>query len=84
MTNCYLWRQEPTLSSEPILTIKHRLLEEGDCVCEVAVFKLENEKYLYIRYVSDSKNDNNIGFTDLEEFDKEAEAVRLYNETVGD
>lgn len=72
------------LSSEPNTIIKHHLLEEGDCVCEVAVFKLENDKYLYIRYVSDSKNDNNIGFTDLEEFDKESEAVKLYNETVGD
>jgi hypothetical protein len=80
----YLWRQEPLLSSAPEETLKYSLNETAESVCEAAVFKLGNGKYLFIRFVSDFKDDLEVGFTDAEEFDTLEEAVTLYTETIGD
>jgi CRISPR/Cas system-associated endoribonuclease Cas2 len=79
----YVWIQEPWLSASPIERIKHSIYrgEKGE-LDEVAVYKLENEKYLYIRYCGNEKmietENGDIGFTDSEEFDSLEEAISLY------
>ena len=83
MTECYLWTHEPEVSAEPVETLKHIQHVDGDTVFEAAVVKLENGKFLFISFSSDVKSDENIGITDLEEFDILEDAVKVYNETVG-
>lgn len=79
----YVWIQEPWLSASPIERIKHSIHrgEKGE-LDEAAIYKLENEKYLYIRYCGNEKTlekEEDIGFTDLEEFDTLQEAESLFN-----
>jgi hypothetical protein len=79
----YLWNHEPMLSSAPEEVVKHFLHTDGDEVFECAVMKLENGKFLYIAFSSEFKNESEVGVTDIEEFDNENDAVKLYNESVG-
>lgn len=80
----YVWVQEPWLSASPIERLKHAVYrgDKGE-VDEMAVFKLENGKYLYIRYCGNEKilleQDEDVGFTDSEEFDSLDEAEALYD-----
>ncbi len=74
----YLWSHEPFLTGQPIERIRHSLMEnqEGE-LDEVAVFKLDNGKFLFIRFCGNLLNLEE-GITDLEEFDAEEDAVKLY------
>lgn len=80
----YVWIQEPWLSSSPTERLEHAVYrgEKGE-LDEMAIYKLENGKYLYIRYCGNEKvlleKDEDIGFTDLEEFESLDEALNLYN-----
>lgn len=74
----YLWEHEPFVSSPPCDRILHHLYEgEKEEIDEIAVFKLQNEKFLFIRFYG-TKKDLNMGFTDLEEFDSFDDAKMLY------
>lgn len=84
MTESYLWRHEPLISAPPIEVINHFLHEDGETVFEVAVFRLENENYLFISFCTECKTEKEVGITDMEEFDNLEEAVRLYVEAVGE
>lgn len=80
----YLWSHKPFVSSPPKELIKHTIHEgKKQEIDEIAVFKLENQKYLYVRFCG-TKMNLDWGFTDLEEFDTQEEAVKLYNELVGE
>lgn len=76
----YLWQHEPFLSSPPakmfLYILKPSMKDEID---EMAVFELENGKFLFIRFYG-TKEDLSLGFTDIEEFDILDQAVNLYNQ----
>ena len=75
----YLWSHEPFVSSPPIERIEHTLLEgKKEEIDEMAIFRLENNKFLFIRFYG-TKRDLNKGFTDLEEFEALNEAKKVYN-----
>lgn len=79
MSVTYLWIQEPFISSPPILRLEHSYLENSNQeIDEFAVFKLNNDKFLFIRFCG-TKKDLSLGFTELEEFNTEEEAVDFYN-----
>lgn len=71
------------ISAAPIEVINHFQHIDGSVVYEVAVIRLENEKYLFIAFSSDNRFDEEVGVTDIEEFDNREEAVKIYNESVG-
>lgn len=72
------------VSAAPIETINHFQHIDGELVYEVAVLKLENDKYLYVSFSSDHRFEEEVGTTDVEEFDNLEDAVRLYLESVGE
>lgn len=82
MTDTYLWKQEPMISAAPIETLHHMIHVQEEEVFEAAVFKLENDKFLYISYSSDFRSEDGVGVTDIEEFDNLEDAVKLYKESV--
>jgi hypothetical protein len=82
-----LWTHTPDISSAPAQLLEHFYHEESDDLSafESAVIKLENDKYLYIRFQTDDRTDlrQGIGITEFEEFDTLEEAVILYKESIG-
>lgn len=75
----FLWNQYPDLSAAPKALIKHRILEGEESVFECAVFLLENDKFLFIRFSSDDKNDKEVGITEVGEFDNLNDAAILFD-----
>ena len=76
----YLWEHYPFLSSVPTKRIKHSLKEiKKDGIDETAVFQLENGLFLFIRFYG-TKENLNLGYTDIKEFDNLEEAVKMYEE----
>ena len=76
----YIWRHSPTLTAQPEECLKNILYENNDTACEMAVFKLTNEKYCFVKFLTDDVNNTECGATDIEEFETENEAVELFNE----
>lgn len=72
----FLWTHEPLLSEEPIERLFHSLIENDKLINEAAIFKLKNEKYLFIHFCG-NKEDLSLGFTELIEFEDE-EKARVY------
>lgn len=79
MEEIYLWRHWPLISSPPVEQIFFNSRSDKDFVEQKAVLKLENQKYLYIRY-SGVLTDPKSGITDIEEFESLEEATEVYNE----
>ena len=80
----FLWSHEPFLSSAPVQLVCRKLhIGEKREVDEAAVFLLENNKFLYIRFYGlvDSLN---LGITDLEEFESKEDALNLYRSVTGE
>ena len=77
MDETYLWSHEPELSAEPVERIKHNIDIRENEVDEIAIFKLQNDKYLYIKFVGVIDNIQ-LGITDIEEFDTLSEAEEVY------
>ena len=77
-----LWTHSPTLSGEPEEILDHFSHIESDLVLEVAVLRLSNDKFLFIKFTSENIIDKNCGLTDLEEFDTYEEAAKVYNQMV--
>lgn len=80
----YLWTQNPDISSAPIEILEHFLYDDGEELCEAAVLRLENGNFLFIRFQTSNRKDENIGFTDYEEFDNCIEPTRIYQQTIGE
>jgi len=82
MSETYLWCHEPFVSSPPIKRVEYRLFEgkKGE-IDEIAVFKLDNGKFLFIRFYG-TKTDLNKGFTDIEEFKTLQEAKSVYSSMI--
>ena len=80
MSETYLWSHQPFVSSPPEERLKH-IIQYGDMdqVDEVAVFRLQNQKFLFIRFYG-IITDLSCGFTDVEEFEKLEDALHLYEE----
>lgn len=74
-----LWTHEPMVSAAPIELLEHIEHNQEGQLYEAAVFKLENDKYLFISFSKDG-NEEQTGVTDYEEFDKLEEAVKLFKE----
>lgn len=79
MENCYLWRHRPIISAPLKELLFHFIEVSGPEVFEKAVFLLENDKFLYIRYFG-PLDDENKGVTDIEEFDTENQAKEVFDE----
>jgi hypothetical protein len=79
MSKTYLWSHEPFVSAPPVKRVEYRLFEgkKGE-IDEIAVFKLANDKFLFIRFYG-TKIDLNKGFTDIEEFNTLQEAKIVYS-----
>ena len=79
----YLWSHSPFVSSPPKKRLKH-LLHEGKKqeIDEIAIFELENGKFLFVRFYG-TKLNLDWGFTDVEEFDNLEEAVKIYDDLLG-
>jgi hypothetical protein len=75
----YLWRHEPMLSAEPVECLKHLLFENENTICEMAVFKLENDDYCFVKLLTEDKSNVQCGLTDIEEFKTEKEAVEIFD-----
>ena len=67
------------LSSEPVECIRYILHEDEEVGCEMAVFKLENNKYCFIKFLTEDINNVECGLTDLEETETEDEAVSKFD-----
>jgi len=79
MSETYIWTHEPFLSSPPKERINHVLFEGNKQeIDEMAIFKLENGKFLFIRFCG-TKKDLTLGSTDVEEFDSLLDAQNVYN-----
>lgn len=78
----YLWSHHPFVSSPPIERIEHKIYvgKKGE-IDEMGIFKLKNEKFLFIRFYG-TKLDLNKGFTDIEEFKSLKEAKNVYNSLI--
>lgn len=74
----FLWRHEPLISAPPCELILHYQHHEQNEIYEKAVFLLENDRYLYIRYCGLLDNDKS-GVTDIEEFENFKEAEKVFN-----
>lgn len=74
----YLWHHEPVLSAPPIEVLAHQLVHlDDDEIQEIAVFKLENNKFLYICFMGVLTHLDN-GITDVEECDDFETAHNLF------
>ncbi len=82
MSKTYLWSHRPFLSAPPIKRVKYRLFEgkKGE-IDEIAVFQLNNDQFLFIRFYG-IKTDLNKGFTDIEEFETLQEAKSVYSSMI--
>ena len=74
----YLWTHQPELSDEPIDRLYHKIDLNNNEIDEIAIFKLKNDKYLYIKFVGTIDN-LECGVTDVEEFDELSEAKKIYD-----
>jgi hypothetical protein len=77
----YLWTQEPFVSGVPETVVEHSLREEKGEIDEAAVFKMSNEKYLFIKF-SGVKEKLHLGITFIEERDTLQEIKDVYSEYV--
>jgi hypothetical protein len=73
-----LWNHHPEISSPPKDLIDHFIFKNGEEIFECAIFLLQNDKYLFIRFNSENLLDPNIGVTETEEFDDLNDAAILY------
>lgn len=67
------------LSSPPVECIRHILHEEKNIGCEMAVFKLENDKYCFVKFLTEDINNVDCGLTDMEELETEDEAIGIFD-----
>lgn len=80
----WLWTQEPMISAPPIESVVYFQHLKDEELFESAVFKLENNKYLYISFCSDCISNNDVGITDYEEFDVLDDALMVYKQNLGE
>lgn len=76
----YIWMHEPVLSSVPTECLKYNFYEKDNTVCEMAVFKLENDKFCFIKFLTEDKTNVECGLTDIEETDLEEDAVKIFQD----
>lgn len=80
----YIWSHEPFLSGIPVERIYHKLIKNEDNeIDEFAVFRLSNDKFLFIRFCG-HLGDLEEGVTDLEELDSKEEAENIYNSLINE
>lgn len=75
----YLWTHEPLVSGIPSDLIKRSLRDEKGEIDESAIFKMDNDKYLFIKF-SGVKNKLYMGITTVEERDSLQEINDVYSE----
>lgn len=82
MTETYLWSHHPFISAPPAERVEHTQYvgTKGE-IDEMAIFRLKNNKFLFIRFYGTKENLNQ-GFTDLEEFESLNEAKNVYKSLI--
>lgn len=72
-----LWKHMPVLSAPLQEAIGNCVYGRNNHYDEIGLYKLANEKFLFIRF-SGFINDDSFGFTDYQEYDSKEEAVDIY------
>lgn len=79
MEDIFLWNHHPNLSAPPKRKVCIFTEYNGSLIDQYGIYELENKKYVVLHFCG-TQEDLSLGFTEIEEFETQEEAVNFYKE----